>query len=81
MSEMVTVHGVLEKADRTRRKWRLSTGDGEVFQGEAEGTFSLDGLMVGGSYSFKCREVMEEEAGTGKETTKLFAYESIERSP
>jgi hypothetical protein len=81
MSEMVTVHGVLEKADRTRRKWRLSTADGEVFQGETEGAFSLDGLTVGGSYSFKCREVMEEEAGTGKETIKLFAYESKERSP
>jgi hypothetical protein len=77
MNETVIVYGVLEKADMTKRKWRLSNADEGIFQGETEGSLLLDGLVVGASYKFKCREIMEEEAGTGKETKKLFAYESL----
>lgn len=80
MSESLTVHGVLEKADTNKKKWGLRNADGVAHHGEAEGSFVLDGLILGGRYSFKCREVIEEEAGTGKETTKLFAYESINHS-
>lgn len=78
MSETTKVRGVLEKADANKNKWGLRTFDGVHYQGETEGSFYLDGLTIGGEYSFTCREILIEEAGTGKETSKLYAYESFQ---
>lgn len=77
MSETTKVRGVLEKADANKNKWGLRTFDGVHYQGETEGSFFLEGLTIGGEYSFTCREILVEEAGTGKETSKLYAYESF----
>lgn len=77
MSETTKVRGVLEKADANKNKWGLRTFDGLYYQGETEGSFFLEGLTIGGEYSFTCRETLIEEAGTGKETSKLYAFESF----
>lgn len=76
-TETIKVRGVLEKADKNKNKWGLRAFDGVYFQGETEGSFFLEGLTIGGEYSFTCYETLIEETGTGKETSKLSAFESF----
>jgi len=77
VSEEVTVSGALVQANKERGKWKLRAVSGELHSGEASDEFSLEGKTIGRVYTFKCREVIQEEAGTGKETTHLYAFSDI----
>jgi hypothetical protein len=77
VSEEVTVSGALVQANKERGKWKLRASTGELHSGEASDEFSLEGKTIGRLYTFTCREVIEEEAGTGKETVRLYAFADV----
>jgi hypothetical protein len=67
--------GVLEQADVPKGRWRLLDSDGVQFTGETE-SVTLEGLTLGSRYRFQGKEVVQEEAGTGKETVRLVLTET-----
>lgn len=77
VSEEITVSGELVQASKEQGKWKLRSSSGELHSGLASNDFSLEGKTIGRVYTFKCREVIEEEAGTGKETIRLYAFAEV----
>ncbi len=69
---LVTLVGRLTKVDEKYRTWRLvSEEDQKEKSGSSE--IELAGLTIATQrYEFVCEERLEEERGTGRETTKLY---------
>jgi hypothetical protein len=76
-TEEVRVTGALIQANEDSGRWKLRSSDNETFSGESILPFSLEGKVIGRLHTFRCREVIEEEAGTGKEKTRLYAFEDL----
>lgn len=76
--EVVVLTGVVEAASNERNTWKLiAQEDGEQYSGDVvEGSdISMRGIVIRDQvYKFHCRERIEFNVGTGKETTKLSAF-------
>ena len=70
--ETVTLEGDFESFNRGSGSWALLTSEGKSFGKIREGGPSLDGLEVGGRYTFYCDEEIEEIDITGRESRKLY---------
>ena len=73
--EKVKFIGKLTKIDVKLKTWRLMRdSDGREITGQSE--IDLSGLVIGTKkYELTCEERLEEELGTGKETTKYYIME------
>ncbi len=74
-SESITLTGILEEADVTRRTWRMATDEGKVTGGVQESGPTLEGLRLGAAYEFSCIEEIEFFDGTGQEARKMILTE------
>lgn len=71
-SESVTLEGNFESFNRASGAWGLLTNEGKFFGKVKEEGPSLDGLEVGGHYTFYCDEEIEAVDITGRESRKLY---------
>ena len=71
-SESVTLTGDFESFNRASGSWGILTNEGKFFGKVKEEGPSLDGLKVGGRYTFYCDEEIEEVDITGRESRKLY---------
>ena len=75
---VVTITGVLERADSGTGEWALLTDDGiEPGRTHPEGP-GLNGLRIGGRYCFKCARVVRSDfLGQEKQTQYLHHIEQV----
>ena len=66
-----TVTGALEQADRSTGEWALLTEDGTLAGRTHPGGPGLDGLRIGGRYSFECARVVRYDL-SGRENQTLY---------
>lgn len=64
--------GIVRKVDETYGSWRLEI-DEKKYSGRSDREkLHLGGIVIGARYEFICEERLEEERGTGKESTVLY---------